>query len=60
MNIWSLTLDSPHNVEGWLQGVLREGSIGQSQKAEYLIPIFNGELLAQGKVSVKVLKTNDT
>ena len=30
------------------------------QKAEYLIPIFIGELLEQGKMSVKVLKTNDT
>ena len=29
-------------------------------KAEYLIPIFIGELLEQGKLSVKVLKTNDT
>ena len=26
----------------------------------YLIPIFIGELLEQGKMSVKVLKTNDT
>ena len=29
-------------------------------KAEYLIPVFIGELLNQGKMSVKVLKTNDT
>ena len=29
-------------------------------KAEYLIPIFIGELLEQGKMSVRVLKTNDT
>ena len=29
-------------------------------KAEYLIPIFIGELLEQGKMSVKVLRTNDT
>ena len=29
-------------------------------KAEYLIPIFIGELLEQGKMFVKVLKTNDT
>lgn len=31
-----------------------------SQKAEYLIPIFIGELLEPGKMSVKVLETNDT
>ena len=30
------------------------------QKAENLIPIFIGELLEQCKISVKVLKTNDT
>ena len=29
-------------------------------KAEDLIPIFIGELLEQGKMSVKVWKTNDT
>ena len=29
-------------------------------KAEYLIPIFIGQLLDQGKMSVKVLKSNDT
>ena len=33
---------------------------GNPLKAEYLIPIFIGELLEQGKISVKVLKTNDT
>ena len=29
-------------------------------KAEYLIPIFIGQLLEKGQMSVKVLKTNDT
>ena len=29
-------------------------------KAEYLIPTFIGELLSEGKMSVKVLRTNDT
>lgn len=33
---------------------------GNPLKAEYLIPIFIGELLNEGKMSVKVLKTNDT
>ena len=28
--------------------------------AEYLIPIFIGELLNEGRISAKVLKTNDT
>ena len=30
------------------------------RKPRNLIPIFIGELLEQGKISVKVLKTNDT
>lgn len=29
-------------------------------KAEYLIPTFIGELLSEGEMSVKVLRTNDT
>lgn len=29
-------------------------------KAEYLIPTFIGDLLAEDKISVKVLRTNDT
>ena len=29
-------------------------------KAEFLIPTFIGELLAEGRISVKVLRTNDT
>ena len=33
---------------------------GNPLKAEYLIPIFIGQLLEQGKMFVKVLKTNDT
>ena len=33
---------------------------GNPLKAEYLIPIFIGEQLKEGKMSVKVLRTNDT
>ena len=33
---------------------------GNPLKAEYLIPIFIVELMEQRKMSVKVLKTNDT
>lgn len=29
-------------------------------KAEFLIPTFIGELLTEGRISVKVLRTNDT
>ena len=43
-----------------LQRVFQEEVPENPLKAEYLIPIFIGELLEQGKMSVKVLKTNDT
>lgn len=29
-------------------------------KSEYLIPVFIGQLLEQGKLNVKVLRTDDT
>ena len=45
--------------EGFKEFFEKEGS-NNPLKAEYLIPIFIGELLSQGKMSVKVLKTNDT
>ena len=35
-------------------------SVSALLKAEYLIPTFIGELLEQGKMSVKVLRSNDT
>ena len=49
MNMWGLTPE-----------FLEKEVPGNPLKAEYLIPIFIGELLEQGKMSVKVLKTNDT
>ena len=40
---------------------VRNAAIAVSENmACYLIPIFIGELLEQGKMSVKVLRTNDT
>lgn len=38
----------------------KEEVLENPMKAEYLIPIFIGQLLDQGKMSVKVLKSNDT
>ena len=35
-------------------------SVSALLKAEYLIPTFIGELLERGKISVKVLRSNDT
>ena len=60
MNMWGL---NPEFLDVLGQGFkeLFEKEVPENPlKAEYLIPIFIGDLLEQGKMSVKVLKTNDT
>lgn len=47
-------------LEEGFKGFFKKEVPANPLKAEYLIPIFIGELLEQGKMSVKVLKTNDT
>ena len=57
MNMWGLT---PEFVD-----LLEEGfaaffdSMEDALQAEYLLPIYIGQLLEQGRVSVKVLETDD-
>lgn len=60
MNMWGLTPDFLDVLENGFKEFFEKEVPGNPQKAEYLIPIFIGELLEQGKMSVKVLKTNDT
>ena len=60
MNMWGLTPDFLDVLEEGFKEFLEKEVPGNPLKAEYLIPIFIGELLEQGKMSVKVLKTNDT
>ena len=60
MNMWCLTPDFLDVLEDGFKEFFQKEVPGNPQKAEYLIPIFIGELLEQGKMSVKVLKTNDT
>ena len=60
MNMWGLTPDFLDVLEDGFKEFFQKEVPGNPQKAEYLIPIFIGELLEQGKMSVKVLKTNDT
>ena len=58
MNMWGLT---PGFVDMLEQGFVEffAGIAGNEKKAEYLLPIFIDELLKAGKVSVKVLPTQD-
>lgn len=60
MNMWGLTPDFLATLEGGFREFFEKEVPGNPLKAEYLIPIFIGELLKQGKMSVKVLKTDDT
>ena len=60
MNMWGLTPDFLDVLENGFKEFFEKEVPDNPQKAEYLIPIFIGELLEQGKMSVKVLKTNDT
>ena len=60
MNMWGLTPDFLDVLEDGFKEFFEKEVPSNPQKAEYLIPIFIGERLEQGKMSVKVLKTNDT
>ena len=60
MNMWGLTPDFLTTLEEGFKEFFEKEVPGNPLKADYLIPIFIGELLEHGKMSVKVLKTNDT
>ena len=60
MNMWGLTPDFLDVLEEGFKEFFEKEVPGNPLKAEYLIPIFIGELLEQGKMAVKVLKTDDT
>ena len=60
MNMWGLTPGFLDVLENGFKEFFDKEVPSNPLKAEYLIPVFIGELLKQGKMSVKVLKTNDT
>ena len=60
MNMWGLTPEFLDVLDRGFQEFFEKEVPENPLKAEYLVPIFIGELLEQGKMSVKVLKTNDT
>lgn len=60
MNRWGLTPEFLDVLEeGFKEFFDKEVSL-DPLKSEYLIPIFIGQLLEQGKMNVKVLRTDDT
>lgn len=60
MNMWGLNPDFLTALEEGFKEFFEKEVPNNPLKAEYLIPIFIGEQLNKGKMSVKVLKTNDT
>ena len=60
MNMWGLTPAFLEVLEEGFKEFFEKEVPKNPLKAEYLIPTFIGELLEQNKMSVKVLKTDDT
>ena len=60
MNMWGLTPDLLDVLEEGFKEFFEKEVAKNPLKAEYLIPTFIGELLDAGKMSVKVLRSNDT
>ena len=60
MNMWGLTPYFLKTLEEGFEEFFENEVPENPLKSEYLIPIFIGELLAEDKMSVKVLRTNDT
>lgn len=60
MNMWGLTLDFLEILEEGFKEFFDKEVSQNPLKSEYLIPVFIGQLLEQGKMNVKVLRTDDT
>lgn len=60
MNMWGLTLDFLDVLEEGFEDFFEKEVSQDPLKSEYLIPVFIGQLIEQGKMNVKVLRTNDT
>ena len=60
MNMWGLRPEFLETLEEGFAEFFKKVVPGNPMKAEFLIPTFIGELLAEDKMSVKVLRTNDT
>lgn len=58
MNMWGLTPEFVDLLEEGFAAFF-DGIGGNELQAEYLLPIYIGQLLKQGRVSVKVLETAD-
>ena len=60
MNMWGFTPDFLDILEESFKEFFDKEVCQDPLKSEYLIPVFIGQLLEQGKMNVKVLRTDDT
>ena len=60
MNMWGLTPDFLNTLEAGFKEFFDKEVSKDPLKAEYLLPVFIGELMNEGKMSIKVLRSNDT
>lgn len=60
MNMWGLTPDFLDLLEEGFKEFFDKEVCQDPLKSEYLIPVFIDQLLEQGKMNVKVLRTDDT
>ena len=60
MNMWGLTPDFLQLLEEGFVEFFQKEVLLNPLKAEYLIPTFIGQLLQEGKLTVKVLRTDDS
>ena len=60
MNMWGLTPDLLNTLEEGFKEFFEKEVSKDPFKAEYLLPVFIGELMNDGKMSIKVLRSNDT
>ena len=58
MNMWGLTPEFVDLLEEGFAAFF-DGIAGEELQAEYLLPIYIGQLLEQNRVSVRVLETSD-
>lgn len=59
MNMWGLTPELMDMLEDGFVEFFKSAAKADPLKAEYLLPIYIGQLLREDKVSVKVLETQD-
>lgn len=59
MNMWGLRPGFIQTLEQGFEEFFRDTVPGNPLKAEYLLPIYIGQLLREGKITVQVLETKD-